>query len=168
MAVNAIAALHTNGRSVLTWEPSWGHLSAPSITFSQGLILQGLSRGAQSNVTNRRKVRFRCQVFYVDVGVLMRPESRTVTLKLNRLFWRNLCFQSLCSGSFLELFLCTQTWPPAPRGAGRSLPSNDKPAVKGQSSRLGIAAVGWAAAARSPWLLRSVRWEAKLRLLGLF
>lgn len=38
MAVNAIGGLPTNWHSLLSWEPSWGRLSAPSVTFSWGLI----------------------------------------------------------------------------------------------------------------------------------
>lgn len=64
-----------------------------------------------------------CQAFYVHMGLVIRPKSRSLKLNPRRMSWRNLCFPSLWSSSFLELSLCTQTgWVPQGSSEVPSMP----------------------------------------------
>lgn len=86
-------------------------------------------------------------------------ETQKQSLKLNprRLSWRNLCFPTLCSSSFLELSLCTQTgW--VPQGSSE-VPSMPWGALPGQSSRLASAPGGCAELLTDPDF-----WGVELRL----
>lgn len=90
---------------------------------------------------------FSCRVrclpgFYVHVGLLMRSKNLSLKPNQRRFSWRNLCFPALCSSSFLELYLCTQTgW--VPQGSSE-VPSMPWGALPGQSSRLASAPGGCA------------------------
>lgn len=101
-----------------------------------------------------------CQAFYVHMGLLMRPKSRSWKLNPRRLSWRNLCFPALWSSSFVE---CPSVLRLAGclRGVVKALPCPEEPS-QDRAARL-ASAPGLRRAAHWPWLLRSVSWEVELR-----